>query len=98
MLLPYKKTVQDDLTPRQLKFPRAMVKERLADAEALWSAVAIMEKRLGDQGRVLVRASGTEPLVRVMVEAPTSAEAAGVAEELVVIVRRELGGEAPGPG
>jgi len=29
MLLPYKKTVQDDLTPRQLKFPRAMVKERL---------------------------------------------------------------------
>jgi phosphoglucosamine mutase len=47
---------------------------------------------------VLVRASGTEPLVRVMVEAPTSAEAAGIADELVTIVRRELGGETPGTG
>ena len=84
--------------PQVLRNVRVRVKERLADAEALWSAVAMMEKRLGDQGRVLVRSSGTEPLVRVMVEAPTSAEAAGVADELVVIVRRELGGEAPGPG
>jgi len=84
--------------PQVLRNVRVRVKERLADAEALWSAVAIMEKRLGDQGRVLVRSSGTEPLVRVMVEAPTSAEAAGVADELVVIVRRELGGETSGPG
>ena len=50
-----------------------------------------MEKRLGDDGRVLVRASGTEPLVRVMVEAQTSAEAAAVADELAIVVRRELG-------
>jgi phosphoglucosamine mutase len=57
-----------------------------------------MGKRLGDTGRVLVRASGTEPLVRVMVEAPTSAEAAGVADELATIVRRELGGETPETG
>jgi len=66
---------------------------RLDDAAAVWSAVEMMEKRLGDEGRVLVRASGTEPLVRVMVEARESDEAAAVAAELVSVVRAELGGE-----
>ena len=41
---------------------------------------------------MLVRASGTEPLVRVMVEAREGPEAASIAEDLVVVVRRELGG------
>ncbi|HLM63002.1 MAG TPA: phosphoglucosamine mutase [Acidimicrobiales bacterium] len=45
--------------------------------------VAAVEGRLGDKGRVLVRPSGTEPLVRVMVEAPTEADAATAADELV---------------
>jgi phosphoglucosamine mutase len=79
------------------EFPRALrdipvrVRERLPDAAPLWAAVAAMEKRLGDTGRVLVRAADTEQVVRVMVEAPTPVEAAGVAEELAVLVRRELG-------
>jgi phosphoglucosamine mutase len=77
---------------------RVRVKERLGDAEPLWAVVAVMERRLGDKGRVLVRASGTEPLVRVMVEAATSAEAAGIADELATVVRRELGGETPAAG
>lgn len=84
--------------PQVLRNVRVRVKERLDDAAPLWAAVETMIKRLGDQGRVLVRASGTEPLVRVMVEALTSAEAAGIADELVTIVRRELGGETPAPG
>jgi len=84
--------------PQVLRNVRVRVKERLDDAAPLWAAVGAMTKRLGDQGRVLVRASGTEPLVRVMVEALTSAEAAGIADELVTIVRRELGGETPAPG
>jgi len=84
--------------PQVLRNVRVRVKERLDDAEPLWAAVAIMEKRLGERGRVLVRASGTEPLVRVMVEAATSAEAAGIADELVTVVRRELGGETPAAG
>ena len=51
--------------------------ELLDEADAVWSAVA-EEERLGDSGRVLLRPSGTEPLVRVMVEAIGD----GVAEEI----------------
>ena len=77
--------------PQVLRNVRVRVKDRLDDADAVWAAVQRMEKRLGDQGRVLVRASGTEPVVRVMVEAREAPEAAAVAEDLVMVVRRELG-------
>jgi phosphoglucosamine mutase len=80
--------------PQVLRSVHVRVKERLPDAESIWSTVARMEKRLGDEGRVLVRASGTEPVVRVMVEARESHEAAAIADDLVVVVRRELGGVA----
>jgi phosphoglucosamine mutase len=79
--------------PQVLRNVQVRVKERLDDADAIWSAVDRMERRLGDEGRVLVRASGTEPLVRVMVEARESHEAAAVAEELVSVVRTELGSD-----
>jgi phosphoglucosamine mutase len=54
--------------------------ELLEEADAVWSAVAEEEERLGDGGRVLLRPSGTEPLVRVMVEAVGD----GLAEEIAV--------------
>jgi phosphoglucosamine mutase len=50
--------------------------------------VRAAEAELGDSGRVLLRASGTEPLVRVMVEAPTDEQARSVAESLAEAVRR----------
>lgn len=78
--------------PQVLRNVRVRVKERLGDAEAVWEAVRRLEKRLGDNGRVLVRASGTEPLVRVMVEAREPHEAASAADDIAVVVRRELGG------
>jgi len=56
----------------------------------LQGEIAIAASRLGDRGRVLLRPSGTEPLVRVMVEAPTHDEATEVAEHLAAVVRRTL--------
>lgn len=65
---------------------------RLAAAETVWAAVAEIEAELGDGGRVLLRPSGTEPLVRVMVEAPTGAGAADAARRLCQVVEGALGG------
>jgi phosphoglucosamine mutase len=84
--------------PQVLRNVPVRVRERLPDAAPLWTAVAAMEKRLGENGRVLVRASDTEQLVRVMVEASTTAEAAAIADELAVLVRRELGSATVEPG
>jgi phosphoglucosamine mutase len=57
-------------------------------ASLLADEIAAAGEALGDTGRVLVRASGTEPLVRVMVEAPTAQLATSTAEQLVAAVRR----------
>jgi len=84
--------------PQVLRNVQVRVKERLPDAEAVWKAVEMVEKRLGGNGRVLVRPSGTEPLVRVMVEASTAPQAAAIADELVLVVRRELGSDMSEPG
>jgi len=78
------------------KLPQTLVNVEVADREAVagatavWEAVEAEAKALEGRGRVLVRASGTEPLVRVMVEAPSAAEAEAVCNRLVGIVRREL--------
>ncbi|MGH8981064.1 MAG: phosphoglucosamine mutase, partial [Acidimicrobiales bacterium] len=63
---------------------------RLSGAAAVWEAVAVVEAELGDTGRVLLRASGTEPLVRVMVEAPTHELAADAAGRLRAAVEHAL--------
>ncbi len=64
--------------------------ELLDGAEAVWSAVAEEEARLGDAGRVLLRPSGTEPLVRVMVEADGDGVAEEIAQRLSALVGFEL--------
>jgi phosphoglucosamine mutase len=67
------------------------VDKRRADSDpALLAAVAEAEAELGDSGRVLLRSSGTEPLVRVMVEAQSADEASGVANRLADVVRERL--------
>ena len=58
--------------------------------EAVAAAVADAEARLGDSGRVLLRPSGTEPLVRVMVEATDQPTADAIAHELASVVRAQL--------
>jgi phosphoglucosamine mutase len=62
----------------------------LAGADAVWSAVAEEQARLGDHGRVLLRPSGTEPMVRVMVEARGEGVAEEIAERLARLVGFEL--------
>jgi phosphoglucosamine mutase len=78
------------------KLPQRLVNVRVRDRGALESAdtvtaaVRVADEELSGRGRVLVRPSGTEPLVRVMVEAPTDAEADEVCARLVALVEREL--------
>jgi phosphoglucosamine mutase len=68
------------------------VAERVVDpTSALAAEIAAVEAELGERGRVLVRSSGTEPLVRVMVEAPTDADARRHAENLAAASHARFG-------
>ena len=77
--------------PQTLVNVRVADREAIADAKAVWEAADREDADLGDRGRVLIRPSGTEPLVRVMVEAPTQDEADAIAKRLAELVERELG-------
>ncbi len=79
------------------KLPQRLVNVRVSDRDALegstavWDAVASESSSLEGRGRVLIRPSGTEPLVRVMVEAPGEDECEAITAKLVGVVERELG-------
>jgi phosphoglucosamine mutase len=66
-------------------------RDGLAEAGAVWDEVAEVERLLGGKGRVLLRPSGTEPMIRVMVEAPSQREAEDAARRLAEVVTRSLG-------
>ena len=76
--------------PQELINVKGIAKEKLATAVKLQSAINEKQDALGSLGRVLVRASGTENLVRIMVEAQSSQIARQIAEELAALVRSEL--------
>jgi phosphoglucosamine mutase len=88
-----------DLTERHAmeKLPQRLVNVRVRDrgaldgADSVWAAVQRESDALEGRGRVLVRSSGTEPLVRVMVEAPGEAECEEIAGRLANLVKTELG-------
>jgi phosphoglucosamine mutase len=78
------------------KLPQTLVNVKVRDRGALDGAAGVHaavereQAALEGRGRVLLRSSGTEPLVRVMVEAPTAGEAEGVCARLVALVESEL--------
>jgi phosphoglucosamine mutase len=79
------------------KLPQRLVNVRVADRDGamdspeLAAATEAASRSLAGRGRVLIRASGTEPLVRVMVEAPTADEADAVCDRLVAVVQAAAG-------
>ncbi len=72
--------------PQTLINVRGVSRSRATDADVV-AAVEVASAALGDSGRVLLRPSGTEPMVRVMVEAASQADAERIAGELADIVR-----------
>lgn len=86
-----------ELATVMTRYPQVLVnvhvadKTRIATSAAITDAIHAAETELGDTGRVLVRASGTEPLVRVMAEAAEEAQARSVVDRLVEVVKAELG-------
>jgi phosphoglucosamine mutase len=87
----------ESLAASMPRFPQVLenvpVRDRTAldDAEQVWATVRDAELQLGRSGRVLVRASGTEPLVRVMVEAESEDDAGRHARSIAECVRAVLG-------
>ena len=77
--------------PQRLVNVEVARKDRLDSATVVWDAVKDAEAQLGSDGRVLIRASGTEPLIRVMVEASRAADAQRYADALAETVRSALG-------
>ena len=77
--------------PQRLENVRIADRDAIAGAKGLWDAVEEENAKLEGRGRVLVRASGTEPLLRVMVEAPERDECDRVLARLVETATRVLG-------
>ncbi len=76
--------------PQVLLNVRVREKKNLSDVPAVAAAIAAVEARLAGQGRLLVRYSGTEPLLRVMLEGRDPDEIRRWGEEIVAVVRSEL--------
>src|SRR5919201_441334 len=76
--------------PQSLRNVEIADRAALESASAVWEAVERESESLDRRGRVLVRGSGTEPLVRVMVEAPTDAECEEICTRLVTVIEQEL--------
>jgi phosphoglucosamine mutase len=76
--------------PQQLVSVRVRDRGALERAQGVAEAVQSVSAQLEGRGRVLVRSSGTEPLVRVMVEAPSDEEAQLVCDRLVALVQAQL--------
>jgi phosphoglucosamine mutase len=86
----------DELAKAMTRLPQVLInvrgvdKSRAKTSAELTAAVSAAEAELGETGRVLIRPSGTEPMVRVMVEAAREEQAQAVAERLAAVVKSAL--------
>ncbi|MCP3031719.1 phosphoglucosamine mutase [Halobacillus sp. A1] len=86
-----------ELAAEMEKFPQVLKNIRVIDKQAVQThpriqeAIQAVEEEMGGSGRVLVRPSGTEPLVRIMVEAPTEEQCETYVNKVVQVVEEELG-------
>lgn len=94
VLLEEKKSLKDCLSDYR-KFPQVLENVRVKDKALAESNVAVqevvkkVEAKLGNTGRILLRASGTEPLIRVMVEAEKEETCAEYAAEVIAVMKKE---------
>ncbi|BAP86155.1 phosphoglucosamine mutase [Paucilactobacillus hokkaidonensis JCM 18461] len=85
-----------ELAQEVTEYPQELVNITVKDKqaalknEALLEIIAQVEKDMNGDGRVLVRPSGTEPLLRIMAEAPTKEEVHGYVERIATVARKEL--------
>jgi phosphoglucosamine mutase len=100
LLIRHGRSLADMASSAMVRLPQVLRNVHVGDhtslegAEAVWSEVRAVERELGSGGRVVLRPSGTERMVRVMVEAPTEAEAAAVVDRLTAAVTAALGSPA----
>ncbi|KAB2330711.1 phosphoglucosamine mutase [Bacillus mesophilum] len=86
-----------ELANEMKKFPQKLVnirvtdKHHVTDNEKVSAVISEVEKEMNGDGRILVRPSGTEPLVRVMAEAPTKEQCDSYVERIAEVVRAEMG-------
>ena len=87
-----------ELASEMEKYPQTMInvrvsafgKARFAEDDEIALAIRESEQELGDEGRVLVRVSGTEPLIRVMVEGKDKEQIERIADDIAQVVRARL--------
>jgi phosphoglucosamine mutase len=88
-----------ELAGEMAKFPQLLInvkvtdKNKVTENEKVKEVITAVEQEMNGNGRILVRPSGTEPLVRVMAEAPTEEQCREYVERIVEVVKREMGME-----
>lgn len=86
-----------ELANEMKKYPQLLINVKVTDKykvtenEKVSEIISAVEQEMGGNGRILVRPSGTEPLVRVMAEAPTEEQCRDYVERIVAVVKEEMG-------
>ena len=77
--------------PQILKNVTVQTKSGWEENSLIMASIAAGEEELGDEGRILVRPSGTEPLIRVMAEGPDLEQLQHIVDDIALVVEHEMG-------